>query len=256
MPEDAGHGDAYGPPNDPRLNTLKRHAETVKCAVQDAFAARTDAAEVHLTTIRDHVHSLATFLRTEGEELIPTGLAAAPSQQRRTPRPALAPRTPKPPRNGLSGGRRGCRGTHRTRRAAGQAEVLFANITALSPKAGHYLLADRADCWLAVETHKRAHECAQWVRDSAHAGWRLTLAPAEPSLDSTEGSYGGGMAGVRSHLATSPVAGDVARSGWHQAPTAYVVGTTLQLRTSVQVSHASEASDALQWILVVVFTPS
>ena len=107
-------------------------------------------------------------------------------------------------------------------------DIFYANVTSMSPKAEHFMMSLHDSVWMAAETHMREDEtgrrCRGWTRH-----YDITAAPAVPSVESMDGSYGGVVTAARKHLATSIIDGNLEQNGWHKSLDCDVAGRTLHL---------------------------
>ena len=130
----------------------------------------------------------------------------------------------------------------RSLRRGGTFQILFGNITTLSPKALHFLQYDTSDAILAVETHwspasdpRGGQIIRKWSSQDRH----LVIAPPQNSLTSASGSYGGALASVKRALQFQPLLDSqrltgIRASAWvSQNP--YLVGFQMGLRNGVDL---------------------
>ena len=81
--------------------------------------------------------------------------------------------------------------------------MLYGNLTLLTDKALHYLYNNEAHILGGVETHKELHQLTKQAKFLSH-GFDASYAPAEPSLLSEKGNYGGAFVALRNHLNSTP----------------------------------------------------
>ena len=81
------------------------------------------------------------------------------------------------------------RRTHKRKKERGALNILFANVTSLSPKATTFLTNQNDFHVLGIaETHKRGSELQDSMREFKTAGWDVIAAPAQQSDRSTDGT--------------------------------------------------------------------